>query len=72
MSDYSAEQFEAIKRVVERVSANWDGSPESKVETELTDGFAEADVTVAPEDVQKLTDAIHDKRGDVDPQEVLS
>lgn len=66
------EKMQAIQAVVDRVTSWQDGAPEGTVEGELRDGFAEAGVDVADDDVRKLADAIQDEHGAVSAQEVLS
>jgi hypothetical protein len=68
----SEEKMEAIQAVVDRVTSWQDGAPEGTVEGELRDGFDEAGVEVADEDVRKLADAIQDRHGAVSAQEVLT
>lgn len=72
MTDYSSEKLEAVQAVVDRVTSWQDGATESTVEQELRDGFSEAGVDVADDDVKKLADAIQDEHGTVSAQEVLS
>jgi len=63
--------LEAIQNVVDRVTSWQDGATEGTVESELRDGFSEAGVQVADDDVKKLADAIQDKHGAVSAAEVL-
>ncbi len=63
--------LEAIQNVVDRVTSWQDGATEGTVEAELRDGFSEAGVQVADDDVKKLADAIQDKHGAVSAAEVL-
>lgn len=66
------EKLEAIQAVVDRVTSWQDGAPEGTVEKELRDGFGEAGVDVADDDVRRLADAIQDEHGAVSAREVLS
>lgn len=66
------EKLEAIQAVVDRVTSWQDGATEGTVEAELRDGFSEAGVDVADDDVRKLADAIRDEHGPVAAREVLS
>ena len=74
MTDQNAnsDKMEAIQAVVDRVTSWQDGATEGTVESELRDGFSEAGVDVADDDVRKLADAIQDRHGAVSAQEVLS
>ncbi len=71
MTDYDANQLEAIQNVVDRVGAYQDGAPEGTVETELRSGLTEAGVQVADADVVTLANAIESADGDVSAAEVL-
>lgn len=71
MTDYDANQLEAIQNVVDRVGAYQDGAPEGTVETELRSGLTEAGVQVADADVVTLANAIESADGDVDASAVL-
>lgn len=66
------DKLEAIQAVVDRVTSWQDGAPEGTVEKELRDGFGEAGVDVADDDVRRLADAIQDEHGAVSAREVLS
>jgi hypothetical protein len=68
----SEEKMEAIQAVVDRVTSWQDGAPEGTVEDELREGFQEAGVEVADDDVRLLAEAIQDEHGTVSAQEVLS
>lgn len=68
----SNERNEAIQAVVDRVTSWQDGATEGTVEQELRDGFGQAGVDVSDEDTHKLADAIQDRHGAVDAQQVLS
>ncbi|WP_395659877.1 hypothetical protein [Nocardioides sp.] len=72
MDNQNDEKLEAIQAVVDRVTSWQDGAPEGTVEKELRDGFGEAGVDVADDDVRRLADAIQDERGAVSAREVLS
>ena len=67
----SDERTEAIQAVVDRVSSWQDGAPEGTVEDELRKGFSEAGVDVSSEDTRALADAIEDRHGAVQVDEVL-
>jgi hypothetical protein len=67
----NSDELEAIQAVVDRVTSWQDGATEDTVEQELRDGFSEAGVDVADEDVKKLADAIQDEHGAVDAAAVL-
>ena len=54
----SNEKTEAIQAVVDRVTSYQDGAEERVVEQELRDGFREAGVEVADDDVRRLADAV--------------
>lgn len=71
MTDYDANQLEAIQNVVDRVGAYQDGAPEGTVENELRSGLTEAGVQVADADVVTLANAIESADGDVSAAEVL-
>ena len=71
MTDYDANQLEAIQNVVDRVGAYQDGAPEGTVEKELRSGLTEAGVEVADQDVVTLAEAIESADGDVSASEVL-
>jgi hypothetical protein len=71
MTDYDANQLEAIQNVVDRVGAYQDGAPEGTVEKELRSGLTEAGVEVADQDVVTLAEAIESADGDVSAAEVL-
>ena len=68
----SAEQYEAIQAVVDRVTSWQDGATEGTVAEELRRGFAEAGVDVADDDVARLADAIESRHGAVSAKDVLS
>ena len=68
----SNEKTEAMQAVVDRIGSYQDGAPEGTVEQELTNGFVEAGVEVADDDVRRLAEAIEDKHGTIDVKDVLS
>jgi hypothetical protein len=72
MTEQSSEKMEAIQAVVDRVTSWQDGATEGTVEQELRDGFSEAGVDVAEDDVRRLADAISGRHGAVSAAEVLS
>jgi hypothetical protein len=71
MSDHSSEELQAIQAVVDRVTSYQDGAPEGTVARALDDGFAQAGLQVADEDVTRLAAAIEDEHGSVDASSVL-
>lgn len=71
MSTYEKEALEAIQAVVDRVAAYQDGATERTVEAELREGFDEAGVEVAPDDVDALASAINEESGDVSAAAVI-
>ncbi|MGA8988022.1 hypothetical protein [Aeromicrobium sp.] len=71
MSEQQNAQHEAIQTVVDRVGAYQGGAPKDTVAEELRKGFAEADVEVSAEDVERLVQAIEAADGDVNVADVL-
>jgi NAD(P)-dependent dehydrogenase (short-subunit alcohol dehydrogenase family) len=71
MSNHSTEELQAVQGVVDRVSSYQDGAPEGTVAKELQEALAETDVSLTPDEVGKLADAIESEHGSVDAATVL-
>lgn len=71
MSEYDADEIEAIQAVVDRVSAYQDGATQETVTQELLNGFEESGIEVATDDVGALSTAIFEEDGDVSAADVL-
>jgi len=72
MSDYTTEQIETIRAVVDRVSSYQDGATEGTVESELREGFDEAGVDVSERHVEALVNQINEDADDVSLEDLLS
>jgi len=72
MTDYTTEQIETIRAVVDRVSSYQDGATEGTVESELREGFDEAGVDVSARHVEALANQIHEDADDVSLEDLLS
>ncbi len=73
MSEHTEkDRNEAVQAVVDRVSSYQGGAPEGTVDSELRKGLAEAGVSLAPEQISKLVDAIDNRPGSVSAAETLA
>jgi hypothetical protein len=72
MSDYTEDEIEAIRAVVDRVTSWQDGATEGTVESELREGFDEVGVEVSPEHLEAFAAEINEDAGDVSVERVLS
>jgi hypothetical protein len=72
MTDYTTEQVETIRAVVDRVSSYQDGATEGTVETELREGFDEAGVDVSARHIEALVSQINQDGDPVPLEDLLS
>ncbi len=72
MTKYTDDQIETIQSVVDRVAGYQDGAPETTVADELRRGFAEAEIEVGSDDVERLATAIDAAAGDVSAADTIA